>query len=59
MAILEDHYKCSCGAKHMFSTWVYAHWDEKLVHVCDKCGRKHQLCQGGVIGDEERESNNF
>lgn len=39
---------CECGERHEFGMWVAAHWGERLVHTCPKCGRVHNVCRGRV-----------
>ena len=43
---LPKGFKCQCGAFHVFSGWVFAHWAEDLVHTCEGCGRKHSIERG-------------
>jgi len=39
-------YNCKkCGKLHDFSLWVFAHWSEDLIHVCD-CGQSHIIRRG-------------
>lgn len=43
---LPKGFECSaCRAKITFSSYVYAHWDEMLVHTCT-CGKKHEIVRG-------------
>jgi len=39
-------FTCECGKKHNFSAYVFAHWNERLVHTCDQCNRLHTICAG-------------
>lgn len=40
-------YNCkTCGERHDFPAYVYAHWGEMLTHECDKCGAKHRILSG-------------
>lgn len=39
---------CECGEFHEFGVYVMAHWDELLIHTCDKCGRQHEVKRGWV-----------
>ena len=36
-------FTCECGKYHMFNAYVFAHYADALVHVCDNCGRKHSV----------------
>lgn len=42
-----QRFKCACGKEHLLSSYVFAHWDERLVHTCS-CGRKN-IVQRGVV----------
>ncbi len=45
---LPEGFQCtSCGTKHEFGVWVYAHWSEDIVHTCS-CGQRHSLLKGHV-----------
>ena len=48
-------FTCECGEFHEFGVWVAAHWSLSLVHTCDKCGRKHNVCRGLVTLKKEKE----
>jgi len=39
-------YTCACGVEHVFSLWVYAHWNIKITHKCDVCGQVNILLKG-------------
>jgi hypothetical protein len=39
-------YLCVCGVEHVFSLWVYAHWNIKITHKCDVCGQVNILLKG-------------
>lgn len=39
---------CKCGKFEPFHPWVYAHWDEELVRVCE-CGVKTTVLAGRVL----------
>jgi len=45
---LREGFTCECGKEHKFPTYVYAHWRELLIHTCDVCGAKHEICAGAV-----------
>ena len=39
-------YECAtCGKRHNYPAYVYAHWNEPLTHECE-CGAKHSVCRG-------------
>jgi transcription elongation factor Elf1 len=38
----------ACGKHHDFDAYVFAHWNESLIHTCD-CGAKHDIQRGIVI----------
>lgn len=43
-----SRWKCSsCDEEHQLSAYVFAHWDEKLVHTC-KCGEQHSILAGVI-----------
>jgi hypothetical protein len=37
---------CSCGEKHNWPMYVFAHWQDGLKHTCEKCGSKTFICEG-------------
>lgn len=40
-------YTCqTCNTAHNYTAYVFAHWDEKLDHVCGTCGAKHTILRG-------------
>jgi len=41
-------FKCACGKEHLLSFFVFAHWDAKLQHTCEECGRVNKV-QSGVV----------
>jgi hypothetical protein len=45
---LPKGYKCLCKEFNSFSSWVYAHWDERITHACD-CGRQNVIRRGRVL----------
>jgi len=45
----EKGYTCKCGEFHPYVSWVFAHWDVKLLHSCDKCKRENTLLRGEVV----------
>lgn len=38
-------YTCACGAVNQFAIYVFAHWNDLLIHTCD-CGRKNEIVRG-------------
>lgn len=44
--VVNDGYTCICGEVHKYPAYVFAHWDEELIHTCEKCGTKHDIYQG-------------
>lgn len=50
MATKEDDvikgFDCECGEHHTYPPYVFAHYDEPLLHTCEKCGRRHTILQG-------------
>jgi hypothetical protein len=34
-----------CDLFHLFTSYVYAHYDEALIHTCE-CGAKHEIVRG-------------
>lgn len=43
-------YTCPhCGAAHTFDAYVFAHWNDVLVHQCPSCKRKNKLRCGKVV----------
>lgn len=46
MNYLPIGYTCAtCGDFHKFSGYIYAHFDEEIVHTC-LCGSRSTLCRG-------------
>jgi len=44
---LPKGYHCKkCGEFKEFSTWVYAHWHDAILSMCEKCGTKHTIIAG-------------
>lgn len=43
---LPKSYTCACGAEHEFSSYVYAHWRERLVSTCPVCHAVHHVRMG-------------
>jgi len=39
-------FTCECGEYIQYSGYVYAHWNDVLTHICEKCKRKHVIIQG-------------
>lgn len=35
-------FKCECGRYHQYGSYVVAHSDTKLIHLCG-CGREHSI----------------
>jgi hypothetical protein len=40
-------YRCECGERHQFGVYVFAHWNDEIVHTC-QCGRRHMVQSGEV-----------
>lgn len=40
-------FSCECGASHLFTSYVYAHWTLRLTCTCD-CGRTYTIKAGRV-----------
>jgi hypothetical protein len=47
---LPSGFECTCGAKHLFPAYVYAHWRDLMDFVCSDCGRKWKIVTGGASG---------
>lgn len=43
---LAKGFRCECGAWEEYPAWLFAHWDDRVNHTCDVCGRKHVLFRG-------------
>lgn len=43
---LPKSYKCLCGVEHEFSSYVYAHWRERIVSTCPNCHAVHHIYMG-------------
>ena len=43
---------CTCGEKHRFPPYVYAHWRIRLVFTCPKCKRKWNILDGVASNDD-------
>ena len=50
--LLPEGYTCVCGEIHKFPTYVYAHWDDPLIHNCPKCGKPNEIVDGEVQHDD-------
>lgn len=47
VGLLAEGYDCTkCGQHHKFGSWIYAHWDENVNHVCLSCGTEHVIIRG-------------
>ena len=44
--VLDKPWKCECGKKHEFGSYVAAHWREALDHTCDECRAVHVVQNG-------------
>lgn len=42
---LPQGYRCKCKRFNEFSLWVFAHWSDAVIHICE-CGRKHLVYRG-------------
>ena len=51
---LPKGFTCTCGRKHKFPMYVYAHWTIELLLICGECGKKWSFLEGEVeeVGDE-------
>lgn len=50
---LPEGFRCSkCGVWHKFPPYVYAHFDEHLIHTC-ACGAKHDIRSGVATEDKD------
>lgn len=36
----------TCGQRHDFPAYVFAHWNVRLTHTCESCGAKHDIICG-------------
>lgn len=43
---LPKSYQCECGTEHEFSSYVYAHWRDRLVSTCPVCRAVYHLRRG-------------
>lgn len=41
-------FKCACGHVHVLGVYVFAHYNDALVHTCEQCGRKNVIKSGVV-----------
>jgi transcription elongation factor Elf1 len=39
-------FACACGKVHVLGVYVFAHYNDALVHTCEKCGRKNIIKSG-------------
>lgn len=46
---LPKGFTCVCGEYHKFPVYVFAHWQERLIYTCKKCGACY-----GVLGGRAR-----
>lgn len=50
---LPKGYRCKkCDHFKAFSSWVYAHWHEEILSMCEKCGTRHVIIAGEVTVKE-------
>jgi hypothetical protein len=49
---LAKGYVCSCGHREKFTVYVLAHWDDELVHTCEKKKKKNLCLRGRVVNME-------
>lgn len=45
---LTKAFACACGEVHELGVYVFAHYNDALVHTCEKCGRKN-IIKSGVV----------
>ena len=49
MGTMRKGYTCEwCQQKHDFPAWVFAHYDEELIHTCE-CGAKILFEKGRIL----------
>jgi hypothetical protein len=46
-------FTCTCGMRHVYPGYVFAHWDILLTITCDKCKRKWNLLAGVVTDNHD------
>jgi hypothetical protein len=47
MSELIKGYDCQCCKKHhKYPLYVFAHYDEALIHKCDQCEATHEIFRG-------------
>jgi len=42
-------YTCKCGQYHPAGSYGAAHWQERLLHTCDNCGRQNTIKAGRIL----------
>jgi hypothetical protein len=38
----------TCGERHKWTSYVYAHWRDRLFHTCETCQCRVEIVAGGV-----------
>lgn len=46
MSATPKGFTCECSTFHRYSSYVYAHWRDRLFHTCEQCGAKHAIVCG-------------
>ena len=55
--MMKKSFDCTkCRRTHHYPMYVYAHWDESLIHTCE-CGAKHELQSGHVFFVSKKKAN--
>jgi hypothetical protein len=48
-----DHvvgFRCTeCGAEHLYTPYVHAHWDCDVTHTCRSCAAQHVVIRGVAV----------
>ena len=42
-------FTCECGHEVKYPPYVFARWNEELIHTCTECGAKHTITEGIAI----------
>lgn len=45
---------CSCGERNPFTSYVFAHWNDRLTTFCSKCNVQHDIWRGIATPRKER-----
>lgn len=48
---------CDCGERHLYPTYVFAHWHDKLDFTCPKCKTQYEVFRGRALSEHKLAGN--